>query len=63
MTEGASTTNVLHEEEFGPVPAPLVALTVHEYVFCAVSELTEIGEDAPDPVPLTPPSLETQVAV
>jgi hypothetical protein len=43
----------------GPVPAPLVAVTVNVYAVPLVNPVTVIGED--DPVPVIPPGLDVAV--
>ena len=43
-------------------PNPLVATTAHVYVLLFVSELTVIGDDAPDTDRVAPPSLDVHVA-
>ena len=44
------------------VPTPFVAVTVHVYVYAALSVMTVMGLLAPLAVRVMPPSLETHVA-
>ena len=58
-----AATNAFEGAESGPVPTPLVALTVQVYVLPAVSVVTETGLAAPLPVRSVPPFDDVQVAV